>query len=227
MKYLVPFIPKSISAVSRCSEIAEFVQSCPDDSLVLAPELVLNGYNEFYADNSVYDMFFRACLGGKSLGFTRFSKTNSKQARNEFVLLNENGIVYTQAKSKLFLPNGEDSIFSKGDENLIAPFELNQEKLGVLICFELRFLELWKRLRGASIVLVPAMWGNAKKAQFEALCAGLAVMNGSYVVAVSAGDGACSLAKVYLPDGTKKDEALYDSMLAKNIAKAICKDQNE
>ncbi|BCX78726.1 carbon-nitrogen hydrolase family protein [Campylobacter sp. 19-13652] len=226
MKHLIPFIPKSISAVSRCREIAEFVASCPDSSLVLAPELVLGGYSEFYADDGFYDTLFKSCVGDKIIAFTRFTKCKNDKPKNELILLNQSGIIHSQAKSKLFLPNGEDKIFSKGSESGVVPFKFNGINIGALICFELRFLQLWEQLVGADIVLVPAMWGDGKRAQFEALCAGLAVINGAFVLAVSAGDGACEVARVYLPDGTSADRALYDSSLAKNIAKAICKDKN-
>ena len=96
---------------------------------------------------------------------------------------------------------------------LIAPlkFEICGVKFGVLICFELRFLQLWERLCGAQIILVPAMWGAQKKAQFFTLLRALALQTRAYVVAVSDGGKAqLKMAKVFYPDGKSAKWAKFN-----------------
>jgi predicted amidohydrolase len=52
-----------------------------------------------------------------------------------------------------------------------------------MICFELRFIELWKKLQGADIICIPSMWGEPRKEHFETLTKALAITNQCYVIA--------------------------------------------
>jgi predicted amidohydrolase len=72
----------------------------------------------------------------------------------------------------------------------------------MMICFELRFKELWKQLEGADVILVPSQWGMPRKRHLEILPAALAVMNQAYVVVAnsSKADMASSSA-IYSPNG--------------------------
>ena len=58
----------------------------------------------------------------------------------------------------------------------------------LLICFELRFKELWRQIEGADVVLIPARWGKPRKKHLEILSEALAVMNQCYVVLSNASD---------------------------------------
>lgn len=141
--------------------------------------------------------------------------TSTAKIYNEFVLLGAAGILHEQGKAKLFTPNFEQEIFSAGDEGRIVPFEFQGLKFGVLICFELRFCELWARLKGCDVVLAPALWGAARGEAYIALCKGLAIANNCYVVASSALD--FEFAGVFLPTGELVRQAEFEPNLIAGI----------
>ena len=71
-------------------------------------------------------------------------------------------------------------------------FEIDGIKMGILICFELRFKEFYKCLEGCDIIFVPAMWGKIRSSNFETLTKALAVLNQCYVLASDSSNEDCS-----------------------------------
>jgi len=166
-------------------DMVEFVATCPAGSLVLAPELALGGYQKVFLDDKFTEELRAALSGGKFLGLTYMHQEGGK-IYNRFGLFSERGLEFTQDKSQLFWPNSEQEIFAAGDEEAIAIHEIDGARVGVIICFELRFARIWARLRGCDIILVPAMWAKRRIAQFEAMARALAVVNACYVIASDA-----------------------------------------
>jgi predicted amidohydrolase len=107
---------------------------------------------------------------------------------NQAIVIHRHEIVHVQEKSKLFRLGNEDRFFVSGDTNRIKPFEIDGVRYGIVICFELRFKELWKQLEGSDIIMVPAKWGKSREQHFEILSKALAVMNQCFVLATSSGD---------------------------------------
>ncbi|MEA1982966.1 MAG: carbon-nitrogen hydrolase family protein, partial [Campylobacterota bacterium] len=72
----------------------------------------------------------------------------------------------------------------------------------LLICFELRFKELWKMAEGADIIAVPSWWGVLRTEHFKALTQTLAIMNQCYVVASDSLNEECSkMSGIIKPNG--------------------------
>ena len=46
-------------------------------------------------------------------------------------------------------------------------------------------MELWSKLKGVDIILVPAMWGKIRKIHFDSLCQSVAIINQCYVIATN------------------------------------------
>ncbi len=107
---------------------------------------------------------------------------------NQAVVIHKHRIVHRQEKVKLFRLGDEDLYFEAGKKKKIKPFEIEGVKYALLICFELRFKELWGQIEGADVVLVPARWGKIRKTHLEVLSRALAVMNQCYVIVSSACD---------------------------------------
>ncbi len=101
---------------------------------------------------------------------------------NQAVVIHKHKIVHRQEKVKLFKLGDEDLYFAAGKKKKIKPFEIEGVKYAILICFELRFKELWEQIEGADVVLVPSRWGKPRKTHLEVLSRALAVMNQCYVV---------------------------------------------
>ena len=246
---LISLTLKAKNATERLEELANLVEAAPANSLLLASELCISGYD--------FDGFFaganKAMLGGmigsfdamllerlqealspdKFLGFTHLSSLNKSaglaqisnlaphQAKiyNEFLLLNSSNVFHSQFKAELFKPNLEHEIFAAGEVSDINAFTFKGLKLGVLICFELRDSRLWAKLRGCDIIMVPAMWGKAREEAYLSLCKALAIANNCYVMISSSLD--LETAGVFLPDGTLEASAVFDANLIAQIKKNL------
>jgi predicted amidohydrolase len=103
-------------------------------------------------------------------------------------VIHNHKIVHKQEKVKLFRLGDEDLYFRAGKKKKIKPFEIEGVKYAILICFELRFKELWKQIEGADVVLVVARWGLARKEHLEILSRSLAIMNQCYVLVSNSSD---------------------------------------
>ena len=172
------------------------IAGAPQYSLVLAHELCLTGYasDTLEGASSFYEKALEKLLLLSKNRAIALTLTVKKQNHyyNSFHFLYQEKIVHTQSKAKLFTLNQEEIYFTKGEENHISLFEYNGLKIGVLICFELRFIELWQQLKGADIILVPAYWGVKRKENFEVLAQALAIANQCFVVASNSANEECA-----------------------------------
>ncbi|MDD5210858.1 MAG: carbon-nitrogen hydrolase family protein [Sulfuricurvum sp.] len=159
----------------------------PHDAIVVAPEVCLSGF--------AYDRFSEAAefttialeqllasVAERLLIFTAITQDNN-QFYNTAHALHNGAILHTQAKAKLFALGGETDHFAAGNENDIKPFDFQGIKIGILICFELRFKMLWQALEGCDIIAVPAQWGKLRSDHFITLTNAIAVVNQCYVAA--------------------------------------------
>lgn len=236
---LSPVILRAKSVQERISELVNFIKNAPENSLIVASELCISGYDfdGFFSGANVsalknhiggFDAILienlQEALGvNKFLAFTHLTSvnlsaglaqiSNSPGAKiyNEFALLSGGEMLYTQPKCKLFRPNLEHEKFDGGEMEKIRPFEFKGIKFGVLICFELRFVELWAKLKECEIIIAPAMWGEERKDAYLSLCKALAIANNCYVVASSSLD--LEFAGVFSPTGELKSEAKFDRNL--------------
>lgn len=171
------------------SKLVKHIEKTSKNSFILAPELFLTGY--------AYDRLKEASkFTQKALKVLKFlsndrtialTMTTEKKGSfyNTLYIFHNGKVVHKQSKHKLFVLHDERKYFSPGDINDIKTIQINGLKIGALICFELRFIELWERLKGCDIILVPAMWGKLRKTNYETLTRALAVANQCYVVGSS------------------------------------------
>ena len=89
-------------------------------------------------------------------------------------------------KLHLFSLLGEDRAFDSGDSWLLA--ETSVGKVGVIICYDLRFPELSRRLalEGAAVICVPAQWPKPRQEHWRTLLRARAIENQLFVVACNA-----------------------------------------
>lgn len=86
-------------------------------------------------------------------------------------------------KTHLFTPMGEHEHYSAGDR--LVTFELEGHRVGLLICYDLRFPELSRTLTlaGAELLLLPAQWTIARRYHWETLTAARAIENQVFLAA--------------------------------------------
>jgi len=163
------------------------IKNSPQNSLIVAPELCLTGYSYESMQNAVNITHQAIPLlekfsSDKIIALTMTTRKDEKYYNTLFIF-HKGSIVHTQSKYKLFSLGDEEKYFTSGDLKDIKIIEIAGLKIATLICFELRFTELWMKLQGADIILVPAMWGKIRKEHFETLTKALAITNQCYVIA--------------------------------------------
>jgi predicted amidohydrolase len=107
---------------------------------------------------------------------------NGDKVFNSIYVVDNGVIAGIYRKIHLFSLLGEDKAFSGGDHWLLAETTLG--KIGVLICYDLRFPELSRRLalEGAQVICVPAQWPKPRQEHWRTLLRARAIENQLFVV---------------------------------------------
>ena len=188
------------------SKLLKHIEKTPKGSFVLAPELFLTGYAYDKLDKAV-KLTEKATKLLKFLSHERtLALTMTTRDKGNFYntlhIFHNGKIIHKQSKYKLFIMDNERKYFTAGDINDIKIINIDGIKIGTLICFELRFIDLWERLKGCDLILVPAMWGKLRKENYEALTKALAIANQCYVLASdSANDDMAKSSSIISPFG--------------------------
>lgn len=105
---------------------------------------------------------------------------------NTAYVLDQGKLVGKYRKIHLFSLMNEDRAFTGGDSWLLADTSLG--KIGVIICYDLRFPELTRRLavEGAEIIVVPGEWPKPRDEHWRLLLLGRAIENQLFMVAANA-----------------------------------------
>ncbi|MDT8860927.1 carbon-nitrogen family hydrolase [Alkalihalobacillus sp. MEB130] len=100
-----------------------------------------------------------------------------------YIFDREGNLVHTYDKIHL-VPMLDEHLYLKGGRSSSKVFELDGRKMGVIICYDLRFPELVRSLalQGAEIVFVVAEWPSARASHWEILQQARAIENQVYVV---------------------------------------------
>jgi len=118
-------------------------------------------------------------------------------------------------KQRLFVYANENEIYSPGEKPSIV--EINGVRAGVLICFDLRFPELFRELAPeVDAFLLIANWPQSRQAHWDVLTRARAIENQCYVIAVNrTGEGGglhyAGGSVAYDPLGNRCDEAAPSS----------------
>jgi len=187
------------------------INNSKNGSIVVAPEVALTGfdYDNFskvtaFANTAIPQIMSAA--KNKTVILTIIEKRDEEVYN--FVKIFHNGeLVHERAKAKLFKFGGEDKYFKEGSTKQIEIINIDDIKIAVLVCFELRFKELWQKIESADIVVIPAWWGKLRTKHFQILTQALALMNQCYVVASDSKNEECTaMSAIITPQG----EALYN-----------------
>ena len=105
---------------------------------------------------------------------------------NTAYVLDRGAVAGSYRKMHLFSLMGEDRHLDSGDSILLADTSVG--KIGVMICYDLRFPELARRLavEGADIIVVPGEWPKPREEHWRTLLRGRAIENQLFVVAANA-----------------------------------------
>lgn len=119
---------------------------------------------------------------------TIYEKSNSKPRVYDTAVFIKDKVISVYRKLHLY-----DALGFKESEKLVAGDKLpdlinvNEEKIGMMICYDLRFPELARMLalNGANILVVPSAWvaGDKKVEHWQVMLRARAIENGCYIIA--------------------------------------------
>jgi predicted amidohydrolase len=197
-------------------KLVSFIEKAPVESVVLAPELCLTNFS-FSKMRESAEFGERALpkllelSANKTIAFTMTEKIDGN-FYNSAKILHKGKVAHTQSKVNLFKFGDEDKYFKEGKAENIKIVEIDGLKYAILICFEIRFIEFWEQIKGADIILIPALWGKLRKEQFEAITKSIAIINQAFVVASgSSNENMASSSAIISPFGeeTRDDKSEY------------------
>lgn len=160
--------------------------------MLLLPELWSTGYDlenaARYATATNEGIFAEVAALARRHGLyilgSCLSKLGDDNFGNTAVLFNSDGdALGTYSKIHLFRLMEEEQYLTGGDR--LALLESQWGKLGLAICYDLRFPEMFRTyaLRGAKIVFLPSEWPHPRLAHWQTLLRARAIENQYYVVA--------------------------------------------
>jgi predicted amidohydrolase len=194
-------------------KLLEFIEKSSIHSIIAAPELCLTNFSFDKMDEATNfgKMALKEIIKAskdKTIIFTLTEKEDGNFYNNAKIIHNQN-IIHSQAKVNLFKFGDEDKYFSKGDKNNIKIIEIEGLKYAILICFEIRFIEFWEKIKGADIIIIPALWGKLRKEQLETITKSIAIINQAFViVSDSSNDNMASSSGIITPFGEElRDDA--------------------
>lgn len=163
---IVQFAPVLGNPDKTIEKLETILPKCEGADLVLLPELANSGYN-FVSKQQAWNS---SEIAGEGF-FSKFlidqasilqcaivaglNEREDDKLYNSAILVDKNGLAGKYRKLQLFM--NEPEIFEQG--NLGLPiFDFMGEKIGILICFDWMYPELWRTLaiRGASLILHPS-----------------------------------------------------------------------
>lgn len=105
---------------------------------------------------------------------------------NTAYLVDRGTLAGSYRKMHLFSLMGEDRALDRGDSHLVADTSVG--RIGVIICYDLRFPELSRRLalEGAEIIVVPGEWPKPREEHWRVLLRARAMENQLFVIAANA-----------------------------------------
>ena len=104
---------------------------------------------------------------------------------NTAYLLDRGTLAGSYRKLHLFSLMGEDRALDRGDSILVADTSVG--RIGVMICYDLRFPELARRLalEGAEIIVLPGEWPKPRDEHWRTLLRARAMENQLFVIAAN------------------------------------------
>jgi len=173
--------------------LLELLKEHKDKKILVTPEVFLTGYD--YENISTASKFsakaikvLKKIIDEQILVLTVILETKRGNYINQAIVIHKHKVVYRQNKAKLFKLGDEHLFLEAGDTKDIKPFTIDGVSYALLICFELRFKELWREIEGVDVIFIPARWGLARKSHLEILSNALAVMNQSFVILSNSSD---------------------------------------
>lgn len=173
--------------ITRASEEKADIVCLPEMwNIGFLPIKCLDDYCD--GDGKVIKNMFSSLAAENNVNIVAGSVANKrldKKYNTSFIFNRKGDCLAEYDKIHLFSSMNENKAFENG--NKIITFELDGIKCGIIICYDLRFVELSRKLalEGIKILFVVAQWPKERITQWEILNRARAIENQIYVVAAN------------------------------------------
>lgn len=147
-------------------QLSQLLPKAKEADLIVLPELANSGYNfesknqamclaQTTEDSSYIDFLMEQAKANNQFIVSGFHEVENEKLFNTAILVGPNGFMGKYRKIHLFM--NEFDFFEKGNLGLPV-FDLGFAKIGILICFDWIFPEVWRilALKGADIICHPS-----------------------------------------------------------------------
>ena len=189
----VQFAPAFADISSNVSKVSEFIDSV-DAELLIFPEAALSGYcftNFDEADSvaitqdsgAIADLL-DVCRKNSKAAVIGYVERDGNSLFNSAIFIGSGGVIGNYRKAHLPCL-GLDRFVSHGDA--LPLFDFQDWKIGIQICFDIRFPEATRTLAlaGADLVAVPTNWPESAEASSDFICPARASENQIFVAAAN------------------------------------------
>jgi predicted amidohydrolase len=168
-------------------------QSIPPGSLIVLPEMFATGFTmnlgmTIESDPSETEGFLGelARIHQSTVVGGLVRSGESGKGRNEAVVMGDSGKeIARYCKLQPFTFSGEADVHEKGED--VVVFELDGFVVSPLICYDLRFPEVFRMAakRGAGLMVVIAQWPSRRTQHWVTLLQARAIENQAYLIGVN------------------------------------------
>ncbi len=184
--------------------------------LLILPELCDGGYERLHAEgtksaNAEERQGLCAALSAqRNMAIVAGSMAlpgDDGKLYNRSVVWSHGELIAQFDKVHLFKPLGDDQFFAPGTPRSVVDMSTSagRIRLGVMICYDLRFPELarsWFK-NGIDLITVPARWPRVRDDLWKTLLKARAIENQCFIVGVDSRDDEGGGTYAYGPDGTE------------------------
>lgn len=161
-------------------------QSDKQDTIMVLPEMWgcgfdYNNLSDFAEKTEQVLEEIQSIIGDSTLVITTHPERNQNKVFNTVYAVTKDGIIGKYRKNFLFAPTGENKYFDTGND--ICVVEFKGVKVGLLLCYEIRFPELFRLSAdaGAEIITIPAVWPEMKREHWQTLTRARAIENQLFI----------------------------------------------
>lgn len=180
-------IMKGMSLIKRALQVRA--------NLVILPEVFNTGFYYHNYENieptieEELDLILKLSNNKNIVIIAGVAEKDGEDFYNSAVIIHRGEIIGKYRKTHMFPLTSEIRYFKAGNE--IKVFETPVGKIGILICYELRFHELFKKLvkMGAEIIAIPAEFPKVRIDHWKVLLQARAIDNQVFVVGVNCVEG--------------------------------------
>ncbi len=157
--------------------------------LAVLPELWTTGYRlKPFSERAETDVAFLERIANELEAYFLAGSifySDGAYFNRSFLISPKGEVIGFYDKLSLFKPLGEHRVFQRGKD--VGIFSLDSFKIGVAICYDLRFPEIFRKmaLSGALLTIVPAQWPLVRIEHWKALLKARAIENQMFILGVN------------------------------------------